>query len=224
MAHQRFADLKTPAFGSQVLADARVEDGGRLVRLSFSSEIPVFRNTPMGPAYEVWGMIRVKLTCSGSTADLPRSSRIIGGTWTRWLGRLFPPKSRDAEAAPLCGCQTHQKATPARTGGRFRQHRTPPCVRNLGLGPQFQRAGQGRGNRHHGRNVRGCFPVFYPGQYVLEKRSTARRTRPHGPSRYRAGRTVLLPEPCCPCADHGRLVASRFRAGSLPGVAGADWP
>ncbi len=55
MKHERFADLNNPAFGPQVAAEAKVEDGDRTVLLSFSSEIPVLRDTPMGPAYEVLG-------------------------------------------------------------------------------------------------------------------------------------------------------------------------
>ncbi|MBO9434520.1 phage major capsid protein [Ruegeria sp. R13_0] len=55
MLHQRFKDQKTPAFGPEISADAKLEEGDRLVRLSFSSEIPVLRNTEMGPAYEVLG-------------------------------------------------------------------------------------------------------------------------------------------------------------------------
>ncbi|MFV1530221.1 MULTISPECIES: phage major capsid protein [unclassified Phaeobacter] len=55
MKHQRFADLKTPAFGPPVAAAVKVEDGDRTVLLSFSSEIPVLRDTPMGPAFEVLG-------------------------------------------------------------------------------------------------------------------------------------------------------------------------
>lgn len=55
MKHQRFADLNNPAFGPQVAAEVKVEDGDRTVLLSFSSEIPVLRDTPMGPAFEVLG-------------------------------------------------------------------------------------------------------------------------------------------------------------------------
>ncbi|WP_299636394.1 phage major capsid protein [uncultured Ruegeria sp.] len=55
MLHQRFKDQKTPAFGPEISADAKLEEGDRLVRLSFSSEIPVLRDTQMGPAYEVLG-------------------------------------------------------------------------------------------------------------------------------------------------------------------------
>ncbi len=55
MKHERFADLKTPTFGPQVAAEVKVEDGDRTVLLSFSSEIPVLRDTPVGPAYEVLG-------------------------------------------------------------------------------------------------------------------------------------------------------------------------
>ena len=55
MKHERFADLNNPAFGPQVAAEVKVEDGDRTVLLSFSSEIPVLRDTPMGPAYEVLG-------------------------------------------------------------------------------------------------------------------------------------------------------------------------
>lgn len=55
MTHHRFADLKSPAFGPQVAAELKVDGGDRTVRLSFSSEIPVLRDTPMGPAYEVLG-------------------------------------------------------------------------------------------------------------------------------------------------------------------------
>ncbi|TKZ20976.1 phage major capsid protein [Shimia litoralis] len=55
MTHQRFADLETPAFGPQVAAEVKVEDQGRTVLLSFSSEIPVLRDTPIGTAYEVLG-------------------------------------------------------------------------------------------------------------------------------------------------------------------------
>lgn len=55
MKHERFADFDTPAFGPQVEAEVKVEDGDRTVLLSFSSEIPVLRDTPMGPAYEVLG-------------------------------------------------------------------------------------------------------------------------------------------------------------------------
>ena len=55
ITHQRFADLETPAFGPQVAAEVKVEDQGRTVLLSFSSEIPVLRDTPFGTAYEVLG-------------------------------------------------------------------------------------------------------------------------------------------------------------------------
>ncbi|MDU9003527.1 phage major capsid protein [Sedimentitalea todarodis] len=55
MKHERFADLNSPAFGPQVAAEVKVEDGDRTVLLSFSSEIPVLRDTPMGPAFEVLG-------------------------------------------------------------------------------------------------------------------------------------------------------------------------
>lgn len=55
MKHERFADLNNPAFGPQVAAEVKVEDGDRTVLLSFSSEIPVLRDTPMGPAFEVLG-------------------------------------------------------------------------------------------------------------------------------------------------------------------------
>jgi len=55
MKHQRFADLNNPAFGPQVAAEVKVEDGDRTVLVSFSSEIPVLRDTPMGPAFEVLG-------------------------------------------------------------------------------------------------------------------------------------------------------------------------
>lgn len=55
MKHERFADLNKPAFGPQVAAEVKVEDGERTILLSFSSEIPVLRDTPMGPAYEVLG-------------------------------------------------------------------------------------------------------------------------------------------------------------------------
>lgn len=55
MKHQRFANLETPAFGPQVAAEVKVKDGDRTVLLSFSSEIPVLRDTPMGPAFEVLG-------------------------------------------------------------------------------------------------------------------------------------------------------------------------
>lgn len=55
MKHQRFADLENPTFGPTVVANAKVTDGDRTVQLSFSSEIPVLRDTPMGPAYEVLG-------------------------------------------------------------------------------------------------------------------------------------------------------------------------
>jgi HK97 family phage major capsid protein/HK97 family phage prohead protease len=55
MLHQRFTNLNNPAFGPQVAADLKVEGGDRMVRLSFSSEIPVLRDTPMGPAFEVLG-------------------------------------------------------------------------------------------------------------------------------------------------------------------------
>lgn len=55
MKHERFADLTNPAFGPQVAAEVKVEDGDRTVLLSFSSEIPVLRDTPMGPAFEVLG-------------------------------------------------------------------------------------------------------------------------------------------------------------------------
>jgi hypothetical protein len=55
MLQERFTGLKNPAFGPQVAAEARLEDGDRLVRLSFSSELPVLRETDRGPAYEVLG-------------------------------------------------------------------------------------------------------------------------------------------------------------------------
>lgn len=55
MTHQRFADLETPAFGPQVAAEVKVEGEDRTVLLSFSSEIPVLRDTPIGPAFEVLG-------------------------------------------------------------------------------------------------------------------------------------------------------------------------
>ena len=55
MKHQRFEDLETPAFGPQVAAEAKVQNEDRTVQLSFSSEIPVLRDTPLGPAYEVLG-------------------------------------------------------------------------------------------------------------------------------------------------------------------------
>lgn len=55
MLYERFTDLKNPAFGPKVAADAKVEGGDRLVRLSFSSELPVLREYPTGTAYEVLG-------------------------------------------------------------------------------------------------------------------------------------------------------------------------
>ena len=55
MLYERFTDLKNPAFGPKVAADAKVEGGGRLVRLSFSSELPVLREYATGTAYEVLG-------------------------------------------------------------------------------------------------------------------------------------------------------------------------
>lgn len=47
MLHERFSEMDKPAFGPKVAAEARMEDGDRLVRLSFSSELPVLRDYPM---------------------------------------------------------------------------------------------------------------------------------------------------------------------------------
>lgn len=55
MLHERFTNTKHPAFGPEIAAEAKIEEGDRLVRLSFSSEIPVLRETSAGPAYEVLG-------------------------------------------------------------------------------------------------------------------------------------------------------------------------
>ncbi|NVK19173.1 MAG: phage major capsid protein [Methylocystaceae bacterium] len=55
MLYERFKNLRNPAFGPKVAADAKVEGGDRLVRLSFSSELPVLREYPTGTAYEVLG-------------------------------------------------------------------------------------------------------------------------------------------------------------------------
>lgn len=55
MLHERFSKVNAPTFGAQVDAEITIESGERLVRLSFSSEVPVLRETTMGPAFEVLG-------------------------------------------------------------------------------------------------------------------------------------------------------------------------
>jgi len=55
MGCERFVELSEPALGPKVAAEAKMEGGDRLVRLSFSSELPVLRDYSTGPAFEVLG-------------------------------------------------------------------------------------------------------------------------------------------------------------------------
>lgn len=83
MKHHRFADLKNPAFGPQVAAEVKVEDGDRTVQLSFSSEIPVLRDTPMGPAFEILGHDPAEVDLSRLNSGSAPVLKDHGVTWTR---------------------------------------------------------------------------------------------------------------------------------------------